>query len=698
MIRNILCIEFNHLPTISRRMWNKVKDIFKTHGVPTPPPVPSIISEGDVQCTDLCKDDVIHEQESNKIKYYSFDGFPLATAIAKITEEYGFEFTVSPAIVNALADYNAFSDKATQFIFKSLVSDGYFNQLTSLSHESNWLNEANRISVILVNTYGFQETKVKHTILEVLLGMGKCALEEISDIEYAPATQTEIPIPANSNMPYNPDVAYAHGLYELPSADLFGIPTSVTPDESSLQSLSNRLEWVLTGFGIKTLKVSICPGFRYSMYEIEVEPKAISKIARNEKDILTALGTEGIRIINPLPNKMAIGFEIPNPNNFANISASDIFTSPTFKTSSEGMALPVAMGFDSCANLILKNLSSLQNLLVCGGSQQGKTTFFHQLLSSLLFSKTPSDIKLVLASVNPLEYSDFKKLPGDFFATSIDEEYDIISERPTLFKTLKGVEEEISQRKKLFSSTNTRNIDDYNNSFKLRQLNPEDGHRYLPHIIVFIDEYQFFFDGKSWDDALSPLFESITGTGVHFVISTKNTSASNVTPLIRNYFPNKVVFRIGLPNESRLVLGNNHATNLLPCGDILSTDSSQIMRCQTANISSENIGKLIDYINSYKWDGIPFILPEEPDAFSEISISGYFGERDLLFEDVAQYVVTNGTASTSSVQRRFSIGYNKAGKILDQLEACGIVGPAYGSKPRTVLVDSIQLEQMLKDL
>lgn len=615
-----------------------------------------------------------------------------------MTEEYGFEFTVSPVIVNALADYNAFSDKATQFIFKSLVSDGYFNQLISLSHESNWLNEANRISVILVNTYGFQETKVKHTILEVLLGMGKCALEKISDIEYAPATQTEIPITANSNVPYNPDVAYAHGLYELPSADLFGIPTSVTPDECSLQSLSKRLEWVLTGFGIKTLNISICPGFRYSMYEIEVEPKAISKIARNEKDILTALGTEGIRIVNPLPNKMAIGFEIPNPNNLATICASDIFTSPTFKTSSEGMALPVAIGYDSYANLILKNLSSLQNLLVCGGSQQGKTTFFHQLLSSLLFSKTPSDIKLVIASTNPLEYLDFTKLPGDFFATSIDEEFDIISERPNLFKTLKGVEEEIAQRKKLFYAANTRSIYDYNNSFKLRQLNPEDGHRYLPHIIVFIDEYQFFFDGKSWDDALSPLFESITGTGVHFVISTKNTSTSNVTPLIRNYFPNKVVFRIGLPNESRLVLGNNQATNLLSFGDVLSTDNSQITRCQTANISTENIGKLIDYINSYKWDGIPFILPEEPDDLLVSSAPISFGERNPLFKDVARYVVTNTTASTSSIQRRFNIGYNQAGRIMDELEACGIVSPALGAKPRAVLVDSIQLEQMLKNL
>lgn len=677
-------------------MWNKVKDIFKTKGLPTPPPVPSIKSEGDVQCTDLCKDDVIQKQESIKIKDCPFDGYPLATAIATITEEYGFEFTVSSAIVNALADYNAFTDKATQFIFKSLVLDGYFNQLTSLSCDSNWLNEANRISAILVNTYGFQETKVKQTILEVLLGMGKCALEEISAIEYAPATQTEITIPANSNVPYNPDVAFAHGLYKLPSANLFGINTSVTPDKSSLQSLSKRLEWVLTGFGIKILDISICPGFRYSMYEIEVEPKAISKIVRNEKDLLTALGTEGIRIVNPLPNKMAIGFEIPNPDNFATISASDIFTSPTFKTSSVEMVLPIAIGFDSCANLILKDLSSLQNLLVCGGRQQGKTTFFHQLLSSLLLSKTPSDIKFVIASVNPLEYSDLKKLPGDFFATSIDEEYDIISERPDLFKTLKDVEEEISQRKKLFSSASTRNIDDYNNSFRLRQLNPEDGHRYLPHIIVFIDEYQFFFDGKSWDDALSPLFESITGTGVHFVISSKNTSASNVTPLIRNYFPNKVVFRIGLPNESRLVLGNNQATNLLSCGDILSTDNSQIMRCQTANISTENIGKLIDYINLYKWDNLPYLLPDESDSFSIASSPVICGNRDSLFEDVARLVVNQKFGSTTSIQRHFNVGFPRAGKIMEQLEACGIVGPSNGGKPRAVLVDLIQLEQILK--
>lgn len=677
-------------------MWNKVKDIFKTKGLPTPPPVPSIKSEGDVQCTNLCKDDVIQKQESIKIKGCSFDGYPLATAIATITETYGFEFSVSSAIVNALADYNAFSDKATQFIFKSLVLDGYFNQLTSLSCDSNWLNEANRISAILVNTYGFQETKVKQTILEVLLGMGKCALEEISAIEYAPATQTEITIPANSNVPYNPDAAFAHGLYKLPSANLFGINTSVTPDKSSLQSLSKRLEWVLTGFGIKILNISICPGFRYSMYEIEVEPKAISKIVRNEKDLLTALGTEGIRIVNPLPNKMAIGFEIPNPDNFATISASDIFTSPTFKTSSVEMVLPIAIGFDSCANLILKDLSSLQNLLVCGGRQQGKTTFFHQLLSSLLLSKTPSDIKLVIASVNPLEYSDLKKLPGDFFATSIDEEYDIISERPDLFKTLKDVEEEISQRKKLFSSASTRNIDDYNNSFRLRQLNPEDGHRYLPHIIVFIDEYQFFFDGKSWDDALSPLFESITGTGVHFVISSKNTSASNVTPLIRNYFPNKVVFRIGLPNESRLVLGNNQATNLLSCGDILSTDNSQIMRCQTANISTENIGKLIDYINLYKWDNLPYLLPDESDSFSIASSPVICGNHDSLFEDVARLVVNQKFGSTTSIQRHFNVGFPRAGKIMEQLEACGIVGPSNGGKPRAVLVDLIQLEQILK--
>lgn len=685
-------------------MWNKVKNIFKKNGVQTTPPVPTIKSEEDGRSLNLSASDnnsgtasVTKEQkpECVNIDAISFNGYPIATAIANLTEEYGLDFTASSAIVNALADYNAFSDKATQFIFKSLVSDGYFKQLTSLSHDSNWLNEANRISAILVNTYGFQEVKVKHTILEVLLGMGKCALEEISDIECTPDSYTEIPSPANSNVPYNPDVAFAHGLYELPSSDLFGIPTSVAPDEPSLQSLSQRLEWVLNGFGIKTLNISICPGFRYSMYAIEVEPKAIAKIARNEKDIITALGTEGIRIVNPLPNKMAIGIEIPNPDNFATISASDIFSSSAFKTSSKGMTLPIAMGFDSCANLILRDLSTLQNLLVCGSSQQGKTTFLHQLLASLLVSKTPSDIKFIIASANPLEYSDFKKLPWDFFATNIDEEYDIISERPVLYRTLKSIEEEISQRKKLFYSANIRNVEDYNSYFKLRQLNPGDGHRYLPHLIVIIDEFQFFFDGKSWDDVLSPLFESANGTGVHFVISSKNTTATNVTPLIRNYFQNKVVFRIGLSNESRLVLGNNYATNLLPSGDVLSNDNSQIIRCQTSNISTEDIGKLIDYINSYTWDGIPFILPEEPDAFSITPTSSFVGERDPLFEDVARYVVTNGNSSTSSVQRRFNIGYNRAGKIMDQLEACGIVGPASGLRPRDILVDSIHLEQIL---
>lgn len=480
--------------------------------------------------------------------------------------------------------------------------------------------------------------------------------------------------------------------YTLPDIQLFPCNGILRPDTNDLKHISERLEWVLNGYGIGCNVINITSGPRCSLYEVQVEPRKLSQLARKEKDILTALGNSGCRIINPLPNKLTIGVEIPHQIDEVNIAPGDIFNSTNYYNSD--MVLPIAIGIDSENNVVCEDLTKLGHLLICGGWDQGKTTLIYQIIASLLFKVSPDNLKFIIAHSNQLELQELTKLPKDFFA-HIDDADVLISERTDLHRIFLCLMSEMDPRSKLLQLAGVRSIEEYNTLYVNRSLNPAVGHHYLPRIVCIVDEIQPFFNGKEWDDTLSPMFEMTKGVGIHFIFTTRYTSANSLTPLIRRYMPNKICFKINLSNESRLAIGSTDAVNLLDKGDILLVKSDKIIRCQTSDFKAGHLMKLINEITFKPLIGDDYILPEI-ESFGEADQTVQpVSDIDPLFEDVARNVVASGSASTSSIQRRYAIGYSRAGKIIDQLEAFGIISPAIDGKPRKVLVDTATLESIL---
>lgn len=686
-------------------MFNKVRHLFrKQSGDSQEIPRDTLVKKDAIfneeAASSMANDAIIHEPNTD-IKETNLENLPVASALRRLCKEYGEDFIKSPAIANALGDYNAFSNnRPYQAIFKVLLSDGIYLSLIESPSETVWENIVHQYSYQISSQYGFKTGLVSNLIREILIGIGRYTFSDIGiqliENEYEHDTeldaQPKLPVSDNTSENYDFEQPYKSRTI-LPHTGIFPKSYLRLPDKSSLISVADRVLWVLNGFGIKPLNIDIVPGPRYSLYEIGIDPKKLSKLSRNEKDITIALGGRGCRIINPIPNKLAIGIEIPNPFDLEHLSLSDLLSSDEYKQSTA--VLPITMGMDACGRVIVKDLADMNHLLICGGLQQGKTSLVNQLIASLLIKITSDDLKFVIANSNELELQDFMNLPQNYLANDGKKDC-IISERPNLYEAFQCVTAEMQMRNGLFSIAGVKSIEEYNALFVSNRLNPQYGHHYLPHIICIVDEIQPFLDGKSWDDMLSPMLELTKNTGVHFIFTTRYTSVSTLTPLIRTYFPNRVSFYIGLPNESRLVIGNNDATNLLNLGDVLISVNGNIERCQTAKCNYEEFKPLLDFYES-KMSSQSYILWKMKDWWEEQNESYNLPiiDKDPLFEDVARFVVSSSMASPSAIQRRYSIGYNRAGKIMDQLEAVGIVGPSMGGKPRTVLVDAIALESML---
>lgn len=522
------------------------------------------------------------------------------------------------------------------------------------------------------------------------IGMVKCESEEVAepiqseteDINRSDEKETVSEVI---------DVDLISTEYNLPPIELFQETNLLIPAVEDLASIKARLEWVLASYGIQDFVVTLIPSYRVSMYEIEISPKYVGKIVRNEKDILMALGTNGCRLINPLPNKLALGIEIPNPMYDTAKGIREFIRST--ENSSGDLNLLIPVGIDSTNNLITLNLGKESSLLVCGASQQGKTDLLRLFVTTLIAHNTPENIKFVFAASNSIGLNEFEAINPMFLAKYDSIAENVISGGTSILKVLWGLNKEKEIRIELFKKAGASTIEEYNDLFLKRMLNPADGHHYLPHIVMCIDEFAPIFDEKSWDDQLPTLYEKIRGTGIHFIVTTKLTSASNLTPLIRTYFENRICFRIQMPNESRLAVNSTLATALLQCGDALVCANGSVKRCQTVRCDADSIKDLIEHTNEIPIQ-LPYLLPENPDWWEEPIQTVV--DVDPLFEDVARMVVQAGNASTSSIQRTWRIGYNRAGMILDQLESAGIVGPAVGGKSRSVLVSTLELENILK--
>lgn len=684
-------------------MWNKVRNIFRKQEVAS-----SNMDTIQAAEKEYTKNDVNPHYEptlntedtpyQNDLCGCELTKFPLAIAIYKLRKDCGEEFMRSQTVLNALGDYKAFDDcQPARAIFKVLYTEGFYCDFINLPISSNWINEIKKISNRLSNQFGYKEELINRVLANILLGFGKCSISDI--FSFITEEDSVVEAEAQNNQYAPTAIPPLPDKYKLPNTS-FSLPNTgiliergpSTPDTDSFKQTAERVEWVLNGYGVDGKVINIISGPRCSLYEIQVEPKKLSKLTRNEKDILIALGSRGCRVINPLPNKLAIGIEIPNPIEENNIMPGDLFNSKEFNMSN--MKLPIAIGIDSTSNVVFEDLAKLGNMLICGGLEQGKTTLIYQIIASLLFKVSPDDLKFVIAHSNQLELRELNNLPRAYFARATDVR-DLITDRPDLYHTFVCLTEEMEQRTKLLQLAGARSIEEYNNLFVNRTLTPADGHHYLPRLVCIVDEIQPFFNGKEWDDILSPMFEKTKGVGVHFIFTTRYTSADSLTPLIRSYLSNKICFRINLPNESRLATGKTDATNLLDKGDVLVVKDGGVVRCQISNFETKHFKVIVNELGQRDINGYEYILPEQ-ELFETIepTILPTF-DKDPLFDEVARLIVTSNTASTSSLQRRYSIGYNRAGLIMDQLEAAGIVGPAHGGKPRAVLVDPIILESIL---
>ena len=681
-------------------MWNKVKNIFNKNTI-NASPVSSASKETEINERILPQShSQLHKAESFKLRISDLElqHIPLALTLFKLREEYGEDFVRSHSVLNALGDYKAFEDyKPARAIFKVLYTEGIYYDFINLPISSNWINEIKKISNRLSNQFGYKEDIIYRVLANIVLGFGKCSTSDVYSFITEEDSVVKTEAPNNQDAPTA--IPPLHDKYKLPN-NSYSLPNTgilierglSTPDTDSLKPTAERVEWVLNGYGVDGKVINIISGPRCSLYEIQVESKKLAKLTRNEKDILIALGSRGCRIINPLPNKLAIGIEIPNPIEDNNIMPGDIFNSKEFNMSN--MKLPIAIGIDSASNVVFEDLAKLGNMLICGGLEQGKTTLIYQIIASLLFKVSPYDLKFVIAHSNQLELRELKYLPQTYFTRATDVS-GLITERPDLYHTFVCLTEEMEQRTKLLQLAGARSIEEYNNLFVNRTLNPADGHHYLPRLVCVVDEIQPFFNGKEWDDTLSPMFEKTKGVGVHFIFTTRYTSADSLTPLIRSYLTNKICFRINLPHESRLAIGKAEATNLLDKGDVLVLKDGGIVRCQTSNFEAKHFEIIVNELGRRNINGNEYILPEQEifEAMEPTMFPTF--DKDPLFDEVARFVVTSYTASTYSIQRRYSIGYNRAGLIMDQLEAAGIVGPSNVGKPREVLVDTITLDSIL---
>jgi S-DNA-T family DNA segregation ATPase FtsK/SpoIIIE len=474
--------------------------------------------------------------------------------------------------------------------------------------------------------------------------------------------------------------------------DQTGIPVS----QEELEQNKNKIVETLTNFkiGISSIKATIGP--TVTLYEIVPEAGIkISKIKNLEDDIALNLAALGIRIIAPIPGKGTIGIEVPNKNREM-VPLRSILSTEKFMKSH--MELPIVMGRTIANETFMADLARMPHLLIAGATGQGKSVGLNVILASLVYKKHPSQLKLVLVDPKKVELSLYNKLERHFLAKLPDVEEPIITETKRVTHTLNSLCLEMDQRYELLKEAGVRNIKEYNERFVRRKLNPEKGHRFLPYIVLVIDEFadMMMTAGKEIETPIARLAQLARAIGIHLVLATQRPSVNVITGIIKANFPVRISYKVTSRIDSRTILDAGGAEQLVGRGDMLLSMNSEIIRLQSPFLDTEEVESICDYIGSQRGYTSAYLLPayeEEKENLGDVDL----GERDPMFEEAARLVVAHQQGSTSLIQRKLKLGYNRAGRLIDQLEAAGIVGPFEGSKAREVLVtDTYSLEQLLK--
>lgn len=487
--------------------------------------------------------------------------------------------------------------------------------------------------------------------------------------------------------------------FKFPTLDLlkdYG-GSSITIDEDELEINKNKIIETLRNYKIEIAKIKANIGPTVTLYEIV--PAAgvrISKIKNLEDDIALSLSALGIRIIAPIPGKGTVGIEVPNQKPSI-VSMRSVIASQRFQKAE--MELPIAIGKTISNETFVVDLAKMPHMLMAGATGQGKSVGLNAVLTSLLYKKHPAEVKFVLVDPKKVELNIYKKIERHYLAKLPDAEDAIITDNTKVIHTLNSLCIEMDNRYELLKNAMCRNLKEYNAKFKARKLNPDDGHAFLPYIILVVDEFAdlIMTAGKEVETPIARLAQLARAIGIHLIIATQRPSVNVITGIIKANFPARIAFRVTSKIDSRTILDSGGADQLIGRGDMLYTQGNDLTRIQCAFVDTPEVEKIAEYIGSQKAYPEAHLLPEfvgEESNAIDIDAS----DRDALFREAAEVIVTAQQGSASLLQRKLKLGYNRAGRIIDQMEAAGIVGPFEGSKARQVLIpDLTTLKQLLNN-
>ncbi|MBT8188604.1 MAG: DNA translocase FtsK [Croceitalea sp.] len=491
------------------------------------------------------------------------------------------------------------------------------------------------------------------------------------------------------------------GNYKFPTLELLdshGGAGGITINQEELEENKNKIVNTLKNYKIGIAQIKATIGPTVTLYEIVPEAGVrISKIKNLEDDIALSLAALGIRIIAPIPGKGTIGIEVPNKNATI-VSMRSVIASAKFQNAE--MQLPIAFGKTISNETFVVDLAKMPHLLMAGATGQGKSVGLNAVLTSLLYKKHPAEVKFILVDPKKVELTLYNKIERHFLAKLPDSEEAIITDNTKVINTLNSLCIEMDNRYELLKLAMVRNIKEYNTKFKARKLNPNDGHKFLPYIVLVIDEFAdlIMTAGKEVEAPIARLAQLARAIGIHLIIATQRPSVNVITGLIKANFPARIAFRVTSKIDSRTILDAQGADQLIGRGDMLFTQGNDVTRLQCAFVDTPEVAKITEYIGSQRAYPDAHLLPEYVGEDSGTSLDYDIADRDAMFRDAAEVIVVAQQGSASLIQRKLKLGYNRAGRIIDQLEAAGIVGPFEGSKARQVLVpDMYALDQLLQN-
>ncbi|OEK08680.1 cell division protein FtsK [Flavivirga aquatica] len=646
-------------------------------------------------------------------------GYELNTYLQDYIGKIGTSLLLLFGLITYLAIRFKFTFESFKNIFKSAKKDikNEFSELkndlvvpidNNLSEEAEAIKSTIEVPLENNKTPVKKEVKVKADVSIATLEV-KVAQEEEEDlsilemeVKEVPEEQSETDNLANKLVEdfgqFDPTLELAK--FQFPTLDLLKKydTEGITINQEELEENKNKIVETLNNYkiGISSIKATIGP--TVTLYEIVPEAGVrISKIKNLEDDIALSLSALGIRIIAPIPGKGTIGIEVPN-NNSTIVSMRSVIASKKFQTSD--MLLPIALGKTISNETFVVDLAKMPHLLMAGATGQGKSVGLNAVLTSLLYKKHPAEVKFVLVDPKKVELTLFNKIERHYLAKLPDSEDAIITDNTKVINTLNSLCIEMDNRYELLKNALCRNLAEYNAKFKARKLNPNDGHQFLPYIVLVVDEFAdlIMTAGKEVETPIARLAQLARAIGIHLIIATQRPSVNVITGIIKANFPARIAFRVTSKIDSRTILDGSGADQLIGRGDMLYTQGNDLIRVQCAFVDTPEVEKITDFIGSQKAYPEAYLLPEYVGEESGTSLDIDISDRDKLFKDAAIVIVTAQQGSASLLQRKLKLGYNRAGRLIDQLEAAGIVGPFEGSKARQVLVpDLIALDQHLEN-